>query len=112
MRQLVVTGMHTLLPAIETTDVISNTEDKQIKRDMGRYFQHIFMLFPLSFGYIFYDTCVVIIIRESCIKYGRHNSNTDISTFFFINVEICICRRIFYFKTQIYASPLLLCIKY
>ena len=37
--------VHTLLPAIETTDVIGNTDDKQVKRNMGRYFQHNFMLF-------------------------------------------------------------------
>ena len=71
---------HTLLPAIETTDVIGNTDDKQVKRNVGRYFQHNFMLFPLRIGYLFYDTCVVIIIRELCIKYDRHNSDTDIST--------------------------------
>ena len=57
---------NTLLPAIETIDV----ENKQVKRNMSRYFQHNFMLFPLSFGYVFYDTCVVIIICELCIKYG------------------------------------------
>ena len=34
-----------LLPAIETTDVIRNTEIKQVKRNIGRYFQHNFMLF-------------------------------------------------------------------
>ena len=35
-----ISGIHTLLPAIETTDVIRNTENKQVKRNMGRYFQH------------------------------------------------------------------------
>ena len=46
----------TLLPALETTNVIGNTENKQDKRNMSRYFQHSFMLFPKSFGYLFYDT--------------------------------------------------------
>ena len=48
--------MHTLLPAIETTDAIGNTENKQVKRNMSKYFQRMFMLFFLSFGYLFYDT--------------------------------------------------------
>ena len=30
---------HTLFPDIETTDVIRNTENKQVKRNMGRYYQ-------------------------------------------------------------------------
>ena len=48
--------VHTLLPAIETTDAIGNTENKQVKRNMRKYFQRIFMLFSLSLGYLFYDT--------------------------------------------------------
>ena len=47
--------IHTLLPAIETTDVIGNTENKQVKRNMSKYFQRMFMLISLSFGYLFYD---------------------------------------------------------
>ena len=58
------TRFHNLLLSIETTDVIRKTENKKVKRNMSRYFQHIFMLFPLSFGYLFYDTCVIIIIRK------------------------------------------------
>ena len=46
---------HTLLPAIETTDAIGNTENKQVKRNMSKYFQRMFMLFSLSVGYLFYD---------------------------------------------------------
>ena len=38
---------HTLLPAIETTDVIGNTENKQVKRNMSKYFQRMFMLISL-----------------------------------------------------------------
>ena len=45
----------TPLPAIETTDVIRNTENKQVKRNMSKYFQRMFMLISLSFGYLFYD---------------------------------------------------------
>ena len=48
--------IHILLPAIETTDVIGNTDNKQVKRNMSEYFQRMFMLFSLSFGYLFYDT--------------------------------------------------------
>ena len=47
---------HTLLPAIETTDAIGNTENKQVKRNMSKYFQHMFMLISFSLGYLFYDT--------------------------------------------------------
>ena len=47
---------HTLLPAIETTDAIGNTENKQVKRNMSKYFQRMFMLISLSLGYLFYDT--------------------------------------------------------
>ena len=47
---------HTLLPAIETTDVIGNTDNKQVKRNMSKYFQRMFMLISLSLGYLFYDT--------------------------------------------------------
>ena len=47
--------MHTLLPAIETTDAIGNTENKQVKRNMGMYFQRMFMLISLSLRYFFYD---------------------------------------------------------
>ena len=47
---------HPLLPAIETTDVIGNTENKQVKRNMSKYFQRMFMLISLSLGYLFYDT--------------------------------------------------------
>ena len=47
---------HTLLPAIETTDAIGNTENKQVKRNMSKYFQRMFMLISLSFGYLFYVT--------------------------------------------------------
>ena len=36
---------NTLIPAVETTDVIRNTDSKQVTRNMGRYFQHNFMLF-------------------------------------------------------------------
>ena len=50
------TYKHTLLPAIETTDAIGNTENKQVKRNMSKYFQRIFMLISLSLGYLFYDT--------------------------------------------------------
>ena len=104
---------HTLLPAIEPTNVIRNTENKQVQRNMSRYFQHIFMLFPLCFGYLFYDTFVVIILCESCIKYCWHNSDTDISTFWWM-LKFVICRRILYFflKTLIYAAPSLMYIKY
>ena len=49
-------NLHTLLPAIETTDVIGNTENKQVKRNMSKYFQRMFMLISLSLGYLFYDT--------------------------------------------------------
>ena len=48
--------LHTLLPAIETTDAIGNTENKQVKRNMSKYFQRMFMLISLSFVYLFYDT--------------------------------------------------------
>ena len=47
---------HTLLPAIETTDAIGNTENKQVKRNMSKYFQRMFMLISFSLGYLFYDT--------------------------------------------------------
>ena len=47
---------HTLLPAIETTDAIGNTENKQVKRNMSKYFQRMLMLISLSLGYLFYDT--------------------------------------------------------
>ena len=47
---------HTLLPAIETTDAIGNTENKQVKRNMSKYIQRMFMLISLSLGYLFYDT--------------------------------------------------------
>ena len=47
---------HTLLPAIETTDVIGNTDNKQVKRNMSKYFQRMFLLISLSLGYSFYDT--------------------------------------------------------
>ena len=47
---------HTLLPAIETTDAIGNTENKQVKRNMSKYFQRMFMLISLSLGYLSYDT--------------------------------------------------------
>ena len=47
---------HTLLPAIETTDVIGNTKNKQVKRNMSKYFQRMFILISLSLGYLFYDT--------------------------------------------------------
>ena len=47
---------HTLLPAIETTAVIGNTENKQVKRNMSKYFQRMFMLISLSLGYLFNDT--------------------------------------------------------
>ena len=96
---------HTLLPAIETTDVIRNTENKQVERNMGRYFQHNFMLFPLNFGSLFYDTCVVIIIRESCIKYGRHSSDTGISTIWWM-LKFVFCWRILWFFSQ---SPDICC---
>ena len=46
---------HTLLPAIQTTDVIGNTENKQVKRNMSKYFQRMFMLISSSLGYLFYD---------------------------------------------------------
>ena len=49
-------NIHTLLPAIETTDVIGNTENKQVKRNMSKYFQRMLMLISLSLGYLFYDT--------------------------------------------------------
>ena len=52
----VLLNTHTLLPAIGTTDVIGNTDNKQVKRNMSKYFQRMFMLFSLSFGYLFYDT--------------------------------------------------------
>ena len=42
--------------AIETTDVIGNTENKKVKRNMCKYFQRRFMLISLSLGYLFYDT--------------------------------------------------------
>ena len=49
-------NIHTLLPAIETTDAIGNTENKQVKRNMSKYIQRMFMLISLSLGYLFYDT--------------------------------------------------------
>ena len=51
-----VVHLHTLLPAIETTDAIGNTENKQVKRNMSKYFQRMFMLISLSLGYLFKDT--------------------------------------------------------
>ena len=47
---------HTLLPAIETTDAIGNTENKQVKRNISKYFQRMFMLISFSLWYLFYDT--------------------------------------------------------
>ena len=71
------------------------------------------MLFPLRFGYLFYDTCVVIIICESCIKYDRNNSDADFATSWWM-LKFVFCRRILYifFITLIYAAPLFVCIKY
>ena len=54
--KLIILNIHTLLPAIETTDAIGNTENKQVKRNMSKYFQHMFMLISFSLGYLFYDT--------------------------------------------------------
>ena len=41
---------HTLLPAIATTVAIGTTENKQVRRKMGMYFEKLFMLFSLTFG--------------------------------------------------------------
>ena len=49
-------NVHALLPTIETTDAIGNTENKQVKRNMSKYFQRMFMLISLSLRYLFYDT--------------------------------------------------------
>ena len=38
------------------------------KINMSRYFHHIFMLFPLSFGYLFYDTYSYF-CNKCCIDY-------------------------------------------
>ena len=61
--------MHTLLPAIETTDAIGNTENKQVKRNMSKYFQRLFMLFSLSFGYLFCDTYSYFFVKKCCIDH-------------------------------------------
>ena len=54
-------GRRTLLPAIDTTDVIGNTENKQVKRNTSKYFQRMFMLISLSFGYLFYDVFIFFV---------------------------------------------------
>ena len=66
---LLVVVVHTLLPAIETTDVIGNTENKQVKRNMSTYFQRMFMLISLSVGYLFYDTYAYFCKQKCCIDH-------------------------------------------
>ena len=60
---------HTLLPAIETTDAIGNTENKQVKRNMSKYIQRMFMLISLSLGYLFYDTYSYFFVNRCCIDH-------------------------------------------
>ena len=36
---------------------------------MSKYFQHIFMLFSLSFGYLFYDTYSYFFVKKCCIDH-------------------------------------------
>ena len=60
---------HTLLPAIETTDAIGNTENKQVKRNMSKYFQRMFMLISLSLGCLFYDTYSYFFVNKCCIDH-------------------------------------------
>ena len=36
---------------------------------MSKYFQRMFMLFSLSFGYLFYDTLSYFLLKKCCIDH-------------------------------------------
>ena len=55
------------LSRLQNTQAIGNTENKQVKRNMSKYFQRMFMLISLSLGYLFYDTYSYFFVNKWCI---------------------------------------------
>ena len=78
---------HTLLPAIETTDAIGNTENKQVKRNMSKYFTYVyadffqFRIFILWHVFIFCVSKCCIDHLLCMVDVFRLSGTTDYSNF-------------------------------